>query len=111
MGAKKQGLNYKPNFWYKSLFNTRFLNVAILAAICLTGVFYLAQINDMATKGFKMKELEEKQTMLKENIKKTELQVADMQSMQKLEERIGNLNMASVAKVQYVSSTGSVAVK
>ncbi len=108
---KKQGLNYRPNFWYKSLSNVQFLNVAILVAICLTGILYLAKINNMATKGFKMKELEERQTMLKEDIKKTELQIADLQSMKKIEERISGLNMASVARVEYVSPAGSVAVK
>jgi len=104
-------LLHKPDFWYKSLLNIKFLNVVILAAICLVGFLYLAKINNMATKGFKMKELEEKQSVLRENIKKIELQIADLQSMQRLEERISGLNMASVAKVQYISSASSVAVK
>jgi len=108
---KKPRLNRKPDFWYKSLLCTKVFNIAVLVAICLTGVIYLAKINNMATRGFKIKELEEKQAALEENIKKTELQVANLQSTQKIQERINNLDMASVAKVEYVRAGGTVAVK
>lgn len=109
--TKQQRLSYKPNFWYQSLFNIQFLNIVVLLAICLTGIFYLVKINNMAVKGFKLKELEEKQAILKENIKKTELQIADLQSMQRMQERINNLNMLSVVKVEYVVSSGAMAFK
>lgn len=109
--SRKQRFDNKPIFWYKFLFSTRVLNIVVAAAICFVGILYLGQINSMAIKGFKIKELEEKQTALKENIRKTEFQVAELQSVQKIQERINNLGMVSVARVEYASSGGVVAVK
>ncbi len=40
-----------------------------------------------------------------------EFQVAEMQSTQKLQERIGSLSMVGVARVDYVTGSGTVAVK
>lgn len=65
----------------------------------------------MAIKGFQINDLEKKQAALEDSIRKSELQMAELQSSQKITERIGNLNMVNVARVEYVSSGGVVAVK
>lgn len=109
--SRKQRFNGRSGFCSKFLFNVRFWNIIILVLISLVGVLYLGQINSMTIKGFKMKTLEEKQSAFKENIRKMELQIADLQSMQKIQERVKNLNMISVAKVEYVAPSGTVAVK
>ncbi|MFZ5363979.1 MAG: hypothetical protein ACOZAG_00635 [Patescibacteria group bacterium] len=108
---KKERLSAKPRVWYKFFANVKTINIAILALICFFGVLYLAEINSMAIKGFTIKDLEDQQATLKESIRKIEFQVAEMQSTQKLEERISGLEMVSVAKVDYAKTSGTVAVK
>lgn len=109
--AKKEICSAKPNGCRRFRLDLRAANIAIVIAICAVSVMYLAKINDMAIQGFKMKELDEKQAVLEDSIKKVEMQVAEMQSMQKIQERIGQLGMVGVAQVKYVSSGGAVAVK
>jgi len=79
--------------------------------MCLAGALYLAQINGMAIKGFAIKELDEKRITLKDEIRKLEFQTAELQSGQKIQERIAGLEMVSVAKVDYARDSGTVAVK
>jgi hypothetical protein len=109
--AKKENCGIKPNGCRRFRLDLKAVNIAVTIAICVTGVIYLAKINDIAIQGFKMKELDEKQAVLKDNIKKMEMQVAEMQSMQKIQERINKLGMVGVAQVKYVSAGGAVAVK
>lgn len=101
----------RPRAWYKFFSNIKFLNILIVTMICLSGILYLAQINSMAIRGFAIKALDEKQATLKENIKKLEFRTAELQSAQTIQERIANLDMVSVAKVDYASAGGAVAVK
>lgn len=108
---KNERCSLKQNGCRKIRIDTRALNIAVIVGICCLTIVYLAKINGMAIQGFKMKELDVKQATLKEGIRKTETKVAEMQSMQKIQERIGNLDMVGVAQVKYVSSGGAVAVK
>lgn len=108
---KRERLEAKPRVWYKLFANVKTVNIALAVLICLFGVLYLAQINSMAVKGFAIKDLEDKQAALKENIRKVEFQVAEMQSTAKIQERINGLEMVSVAKVDYAKTSGTVAVK
>ena len=108
---EKRKLNCRPNFWRRFCFNAKTLNVVLLVCVCLAGVFYLSKINSMAIKGFQIKDLEEKQAALKDNIRKSELRAAELQSSQKIQDRIAALEMVSVAKVEYAKEGGVVAVR
>lgn len=109
--VKKENCGAKPNGCRGFKIDLRAVNIAVIIAICAVSVLYLAKINDIAIQGFKMKELDEKQAVLENSIKKVEMQVAETQSMQKIQDRIGKLGMVGVAQVKYVSSGGAVAVK
>ncbi|MBI5071413.1 hypothetical protein HZB93_00760 [Candidatus Falkowbacteria bacterium] len=108
---KERADDVRPRSWYRFFINVKTFNILILASICFFGALYLAQINSMAIKGFEIKDLEDKQSALKENIRKVEFQVAEMQSTAKIQERINSLSMVSVAKVDYAKTSGTVAVK
>jgi len=108
---KKERFEAKPRAWYKIFSNVKTINIALVVLICLFGVLYLAEINSMAIKGFAIKDLEDKQSALKENIRKVEFQVAEMQSTAKIQERINSLSMVGVARVDYAKTSGTVAVK
>jgi hypothetical protein len=108
-GHKKTNKNISAK--RKFFVNVKIFNILIVIAICCGGVLYLANINNIATKGFKTKELELKQVELKEAIRKEEYQVADLQSVQKIRERINALNMVAVGRTEYASTASTVAVK
>jgi len=93
-------------------FNIKFLNIVVISLILLTSVFYVWEINNEATKGFKVKEFEQKIEQLKKTSEKFELQIAELQSLGVIQEKIKslNLNMISVAKVEYLSPS-NLAVK
>jgi cell division protein FtsL len=106
----------RHEFRKKSLFshfkvNVKILNILIIFALLFAGGLYLFQISSLATKGFKIKDLEKKIETLKEQKEKIELEIADLQSTNKVQERIKNLNMVLTTKVSYISGTSSVAVK
>lgn len=80
--------------------------------LCLTSLFYLAQANTIATKGYEIRELEEKLATLKEKNKKLELKAAELQSVKNIEEGVKHLNMVPIDKVIYLSGEGTaVAMK
>ena len=108
---KKENCGIKPNGCRRFKIDAKSFNILFVILISCVTVLYLAKINSIAIQGFKIKELEEKQTVLKEGIKKMEMQVAEMQSMQEIQERIGQIGMVAVSEVKYVSSGGAVAVK
>ncbi len=108
---KNKTLAAKPKTWLKFFLSVKSLNILVVALICLGGALYLAQINGMAIKGFAIKELDEKRITLKDEIRKLEFQTAELQSGQKIQERIAGLEMVSVAKVDYARDSGTVAVK
>ena len=101
----------RPKTWCRFFLNIKSLNILIVFLVCLSGILYLAQINSIAIRGFAIKALDEKQATLKENIKKLEFQTAELQSAQVVQEKIAGLEMVGVAKVDYASGSGAVAVK
>lgn len=108
---KNKRLVAKPKTWFKFFLNVKSLNILVVVMMCLAGALYLVQINSMAIKGFAIKELDEKRITLKDEIRKLEFKTAELQSGQKIQERIAGLEMVSVAKVDYARENGNVAVK
>ncbi|MCX6740529.1 MAG: hypothetical protein NTZ49_04860 [Candidatus Parcubacteria bacterium] len=86
----------------------RLLVLGILVFVC--GIFYLWQINSLATKGYQIKELEEKVSDLKDNNKKLQVQITELRSVSRINEEVKRLNMQEVARIEYLSANGSVAL-
>lgn len=91
------------------------LSQKVLASLIVLSVFFVAfylwQINDLATKGFQIKGLEEKIASIRENNKNLELQATDLQSLSNIEKLEKDLNMVKVNKVEYISTFNPVAVR
>jgi len=85
--------------------------VMMLALIVICGVLYLSQVNSLATKGYKVKDLENKVSHLESVNKKLQVEVTEMRSMANIEQRLVQLNMVPVGHVEYIkANSGPVAV-
>ncbi len=76
--------------------------------LCFVSLFYLAQSNQTATKGYEIRELEDKLDGLQEANKKLELEAAGLQSVKNIEAAAGHLNMIPIEKIFYITPTGTV---
>ena len=83
----------------------RVLNIIVLGLVVFIGISYLIQINTLATKGYQIRELETKVTQLEKESKTMELQVLELQSMDNVKNKVSQLNMVDVGKVEYLMPT------
>ena len=61
----------------------------------------------MATSGYQIKELENKASALKDENKHLQVQITELRSTSRLEAKIAELKMVSVARVEYLQANGS----
>ena len=87
------------------------LNFLVAALVCLLGVFYIFEVNNMATKGFEIKTLENQMGDLKRENEKLKIQEAELKSMYNIEEKTQELNMVAPKDVSYLTLPGDVAMK
>ncbi len=81
------------------------LTVLVVAGICFLA--YLWQVNTLSTKGFQIKVLEKRLGALKTEIQDLELNVASEKSINKINERVKELEMVKTAQAEYVRPLGS----
>ena len=93
---------FNENVW-----RTRCLGLVFFTAAALSFLAYLWQVNTLSTKGFQIKNLEKRITVLKTDIQQLELNLAGEQAVTKLNERIQELQMVKVDKVEYLRPLGS----
>lgn len=87
------------------------LNFLVAALVCLLGVFYIFEVNNMATKGYEIKALENQMSELKKENEKLKIQEAQQRSMYNIEEKTKELNMIVPKDVSYLNLPGDVAMK
>lgn len=75
--------------------------------LCFLSLFYLAQANRIASRGYEIRELEEGLSRLEEENRKLELKAAELQSVKYIEEEVKHLNMVPIGKVVYITPLGS----
>ena len=86
--------------------------IIILALIVLIlGIFYLYQVNDLATKGYEIREIEKQIIELSEMNKKNRIKEVELRSMYNIEKTAENLNLISSKGMTYINLNGSVAMK
>lgn len=83
------------------------MGLIFFAAAALSFLAYLWQVNSLSTKGFQIKNLEKQITVLKTDIQQLELDMASEQSLNKINERVQELSMVKVDKVEYLRPLGS----
>ncbi len=81
------------------------LGVAVFASIILLFLIYFFQVNSFATKGFEIKNLQQKIELLKESQKQLQVQAAELQSFQRIQGDPTLLNMVPVSNISYIQTT------
>lgn len=81
--------------------------VVVFIAAILGLLAYLWQINTLSTRGFKIKSLEKQIGSLKTEIQQLELSSASERSAAKINQRVQELKMVKVEKIEYLQPLGS----
>jgi len=87
------------------------LSTLVLAAILFSGLFYLYQVNDLATKGFEIKEAESRIESLQEERKKLKIKETELKSMYNLEREIKDMNLVNCSNISYIEYSSPLAMK
>ncbi len=102
---------YKKNFLLNYQLSSKNLVIVFFILISVVGLLYLVQINALATKGYKIKELEERVSDLRDKNKGLELQITELRSSERISREVENLEMVAVSRVEYLRANGtSVAI-
>ncbi len=84
---------------------------ALLVGTIMLGVLYIWQVNMAATTGYTMRDLESSIHALEIEQERLDLQVAQLQSVDSVTERVQMLGLTEVKMIQYLTpGGGSVAI-
>jgi hypothetical protein len=83
----------------------------LVIMIFACGAFYLYQVNDLATKGYEIRDVENKIQLLEKESKKMKIKEVELRSMYNIEKSTQELNLVSPQSVTYVEMDSSVAMK
>ena len=87
------------------------LTFVVAMIIIASGAFYLYQVNDIATKGYEVRDLESHIQNLQKESKKMEINEVELRSMYNIEKASQDLNLVNSTDVTYVEINGPVAMK
>lgn len=83
----------------------------ITGLVALSGVFYLYQVNDMATKGIEMKKAESRIKELQQARDEMQIKEVELKSMYNLEKEVKDLDLVNTAEISYLEVHGPVAMR
>lgn len=110
MGGKKI-----PKIEAKSKGSAKILFLAsvfvLIFAVFMGGAFYLYQVNDLATKGYEIRDAESRIQNLEKENKKMKIKEVELRSMYNIEKSTQELNLVSPVNVSYIKMDVSVAMK
>jgi hypothetical protein len=90
----------------------KFNSLAVLSFLIVAmGTFYLYQVNDLATKGFEIREMEKHIQELQKNSKQMQIKEVELRSMYNIEKSIQELNLVNPSIISYLEINGPVAMK
>jgi len=85
--------------------NYRALQIILAVLVVFFGLGYLIQVNSLATKGYQIKELENKIAELKQEKSDLELEALSLQSMGSVKERLAQSGMVAAGGSDYLAPT------
>lgn len=85
--------------------------LVLVTLICAAGVFYIFEVNNVATQGYTIRDLEKQAQDLRDSNEKLKIKEAELRSMYNIEQRTKDLNMIAPKDVSYLSLPGNVAMK
>lgn len=84
----------------------------VMAGCCIfAGAFYLYQVNNIAIKGYEMKEVENRIQDLEKENQRLKIREVESRSMYNIEKSTEGLNLINSANITYVEMRGPVAMK
>lgn len=86
-------------------------NKFLVASILLIGVYFIASINDLAIKGFVLRDLKNYNINLVEENKDIELKIMALESYENIDKRAQDLKMVKVDSVDYIETIDGVMAK
>ncbi len=98
------------NKWiHKIKFNINTLNKFIFAIFIACSIAYIASINDLVVKGFKLQELKNQSYKLQEENRQARIKITTLKSYKTLSQKVKDMDMVPVGQeVAYVTLTPSV---
>ena len=100
--ASKKGLGRcKKKIKNKIFISKVTLGFVTVCLVCLMGLFYLAQANQTAAKGYQIRNCEEKIEELRAMNQKLKVEAAELQSVNRLQEAKEKFNLVETSKVSY----------
>jgi lipoate-protein ligase A len=93
------------------ILNLKRFNQIIFVLIIVLGVYYVAGMNDLTVKGFKLQELKIGAGEATTEGAGLEQKIMSLKSNGDLNKRVGELNMVAVGNVEYISAISSVVAK
>lgn len=87
------------------------INVFLGILVVFSAIAYLFQVNSLATKGYEIKELEQKLEALMETKRDLETRSLELQSMSVISSKVQEMNMVPIENARLISPEDSVAVK
>ena len=92
-------------------FSPKSVMALLVFMVFIFGSFYLYQVNDLATKGYEIRDIENEIKKLKADNERNKIQEVELKSMYNIEKAAENLNLVSSTGSTYISLKGPVAMK
>ena len=87
------------------------LTFTLIVGMVVGSGFYLYQVNDIATKNYEIRDIENTIHDLNKESKKMEIQEVGLQSMDNIEKASQSLNLVSSTDISYVQVNGPMAMR
>jgi len=111
---------FKTGFAFRKVksHNTGSVNIGLIASLIVLfgivfifGAFYLYQVNNIATKGSEIKEVENQIKDLEKESQKLKIKEVELKSMYNIEKSVKELNLVNPSDITYVEMNGPMAMK
>lgn len=83
----------------------------LTSIIIVCGAVYLYQVNDLATKGYEIKDVENRIQELKRSNEQNKIKEVELKSMYNIEKATQDFNLVSPEEITYLEINGPVAMK
>ena len=83
----------------------------MIVSVILGSAFYLFQVNDLAMKGYEIRDWENRIAELKKENKKMQIREMELRSMYAMEKVASDFNLVNPTNVSYLELNGPVALK
>lgn len=92
-------------------FGRKSMLLILMLGILFGGAFYLYEVNDRATKGYEIREVENRVRELEKESKKMKIKEVELRSMYNLEKATEEFDLVSSNNAIYLEMPGPVAMK